>query len=435
MNTVLRILRSLIPKRLFVALQPHYHGTLATLSALRYRFPAKKLYVIGVTGTKGKSTVTEIITAILEEAGYAVALSNSIRFKVADESEPNLYKMSMPGRSFMQQFLARAVREDCAFAVIEMTSEGAKLNRHKHTEMDAFIFTNLSPEHIESHGSFEAYRDAKLSLRDALITSSKNDKVVIANKDDEHGAMFMDVPDTIQRRPFSLKQAEPYATNDRGVLLTFEGASMHSPLVGVFNIYNILAAATFARSIGIPVDVIKRAVENLAIVKGRVEKIDEGQHFAVYVDYAHTSDSLEKLYQAFPHERKICVLGNCGGGRDRWKRPDMAQVAEQYCSEVILTNEDPYDEDPKAIVEEMVAGMTEKEPTVIMDRRLAIRYALQKALDRDVVLVTGKGTDPYIMGPKGTKTPWSDEHVVREELRTLLNKPIEGDAGGNRDVQ
>ncbi len=435
MDTVIRTLRTIIPKRVFTALQPHYHGMLATLSAVWYRFPARKLYVVGVTGTKGKSTVTEIITAILEEAGYTVALSNSIRFKVADRSEPNLYKMSMPGRSFMQHFLSRAVAEDCAFAVIEMTSEGAKLNRHKHTEMDAFIFTNLSPEHIESHGSFEAYRDAKLSLRDSLIASSKSDKVVISNKDDEHGVMFMEVPDTIERRPFSLKQAEPYASNDRGVLLTFEGTSMHSPLIGVFNIYNILAAATFARAVGIPVDVIKRAVEKLTLVKGRVEKIDEGQRFAVYVDYAHTSDSLEKLYQAFPNERKLCVLGNCGGGRDRWKRPEMARVAEQYCNEVILTNEDPYDEDPEAIVQEMVAGMEEKEPTIIMDRRLAIRHALTKARDRDVVLVTGKGTDPYIMGPKGTKTPWSDEQVVREELRALLDKPKEGDAGRDRDVQ
>jgi len=408
---------------------------LAFLGAVRYRFPSRKIYVVGVTGTKGKSTVTELIAAILEEAGHTVALSNSIRFKIADESERNLYKMSMPGRFFLQHFLARAVEEDCGFAVIEMTSEGAKLNRHKHIDMDAFVFTNLSPEHIESHGSFEAYRDAKLKIRDALIASKKSRRVIVSNKDDEHGPLFGDAPEGVERYFFSLKQAEPYAVNDRGVLLTFEGVSIHSELVGVFNIYNILAAAVFARSLGIHADVIKRAVEKVKTVKGRAEKIEEGQHFSVLVDYAHTADSLEKLYQAFPHERKICVLGNCGGGRDTWKRPEMAKVAEKYCSEIVLTNEDPYDEDPNAIVQSMVDAMSEKKPTVLMDRREAIRHALGRAHDRDVVLVTGKGTDPYIMGPKGTKTPWSDEQVVREELRALLHKSEDGNTSGNGNIQ
>jgi len=435
MEHLLRILRMFIPKRLFRKVQPTYHGLLATLGALRYGFPSKKLYVVGITGTKGKSTVAELISAILEEAGYTTALSNSIRFKIAGESVPNTYKMSMPGRFFLQRFLSRAVAEDCSFAVIEMTSEGAHLNRHKHVYMDAFVFTNLAPEHIESHGSFEAYRDAKLSLRDALITSPKSDKVVVSNKDDAHGSMFADVPDTVGKRMYSLKQAEPHATNDRGVLFTFEGVSMHSPLVGTFNIYNILAAATFARSVGIHTDVIKRAVEKLAIVKGRVERVDEGQPFSAYVDYAHTPDSLEQLYKAFPNERKICVLGNCGGGRDTWKRPAMAKIAEQYCDEIVLTNEDPYDEDPEAIVRSMADAMEEKTPTIIMDRREAIRHALARAQRHDVVLVSGKGTDPYIMGAKGTKIPWSDERVVREELRALFQKPEDGDAGSNGHVE
>jgi UDP-N-acetylmuramoyl-L-alanyl-D-glutamate--2,6-diaminopimelate ligase len=264
--------------------------------------------------------------------------------------------------------------------------------------------------------------------------SEKPQRVIVANKDDAHGAMFLDVPDGVEKRPYSLKQAEPHASNDRGSLLTFEGVSIHSPLVGTFNIYNILAAATFARHIGVHVDVIKRAIEKLAIVKGRVERIEEGQNFSVFVDYAHTSDSLEQLYKAFPNDRKICVLGNCGGGRDTWKRPAMAKIAEQYCHEIILTNEDPYDEDPDAIVQEMVAGLTGKEPTIIMDRRMAIRHALSRAENHDVVLVTGKGTDPYIMGKKGSKTPWSDERVVREELRAMLKKTEEGDTGGNGNV-
>lgn len=435
MEKILRITKLFIPKRLFRTLQPYYHGTLATLGAIRYGFPSRKLFVVGVTGTKGKSTVSELITAILEEAGHTVALSNTIRIKVADESLPNLYKMSMPGRFFIQKFLARAVQEDCGFAVLEMTSEGSKMNRHKHIELDALVFTNLTPEHIESHGSFESYRDAKLRLRDTLITSPKQRRVVVANSDDEYGALFLEVPEDITALPYTLKKAEPYASNERGTLLTFEGKSIHSPLPGFFNIYNILAAATFARSIGIHLDVIKSAVEKLKIVKGRVERVEEGQKFGVIVDYAHTADSLEKLYQSFKDQGKICVLGNCGGGRDAKKRPEMAHIAETYCRKIILTNEDPYDEDPQKIVAEMQAGLKEKQAEVIMDRRLAIRHALSLAQEHELVLITGKGTDPYIMGPRGTKEEWSDERVAREELRTLLNKSKENDAGSDGNVE
>ncbi len=434
MEKILRIFKLVIPRRLFNTLQPKYHGLLADISALKYHFPSKKIYVVGITGTKGKSTVAELITAILEEAGHTVALSSTIHFKIADEIKPNMYKMSMPGRFFMQKLLSDAVKEDCGFAVIEMTSEGAKLNRHKHIELDALVFTNLSPEHIESHGSFENYRDAKLMLRDALINSKKQNKVMVVNKDDKHGDVFLEVPEDIEKKPFSIKHAEPYVTNERGTLLTLDGVSIHSPLTGVFNIYNILAAATFAKSIGIKTEVIKSAIEKLSKVKGRVERVEEGQKFGVIVDYAHTTDSLEKLYKSFENHRKICVLGNCGGGRDTWKRPEMAHIAEKYCSEIILTNEDPYDEDPEKIINDMKKGLKEKEATVIMDRRLAIKEAISKARDNDVVLITGKGTDPYIMEAKGKKTPWSDEQVTRSELRKLLNKPEENDASGDRNI-
>ncbi len=420
METFLDLLRRSVPKRFFRTLQPSYHRFLATLGAIRHHFPSRALCVIAVTGTKGKSTVTELIASILEEAGNTVALSNTIRFKVGDESEPNLYKMSMPGRFFMQSFLARAVRSGCSHAVLEMTSEGARMHRHAHIDLDALVFTNLSPEHIESHGSFEAYRDAKLSLRDALVHSQKQKRIVVANKDDQYGHLFLDVPEGVERRPYSLKQAEPHNENERGVLLTFEGVSIYSPLVGLFNVYNILAAATLARALGIAPEVIKRGVERQTLVKGRVEKVDEGQNFFAVVDYAHTADSLEKLYTAFKQERKICVLGSCGGGRDTWKRPEMAKVAERHCDQIILTNEDPYDEDPEKIIRDMVRGLEKKKATIIMDRRLAIRRALRMARSHDAVLITGKGTDPYIMGRNGSKVPWSDERVVREELRTLL---------------
>ena len=164
MPRVLENMKAILPTPLFKVLQPIYHILLSFLGALIYRFPSKKIKVVGITGTKGKSTVTEMLNAILEEAGYATALSNTIRFKIGSESERNMHKMTMPGRFFVQRFLRQAVDAGCEWVVLEMTSEGVKQFRHKWISLDALIFTNLSPEHIEAHGSFEKYRDAKRAL-------------------------------------------------------------------------------------------------------------------------------------------------------------------------------------------------------------------------------------------------------------------------------
>jgi UDP-N-acetylmuramoyl-L-alanyl-D-glutamate--2,6-diaminopimelate ligase len=201
--------------------------------------------------------------------------------------------------------------------------------------------------------------------------------------------------------------------------MTFDNTKIKSHLSGKFNIYNILAATTFAKSQSISTETIKNAIEKFRGIRGRVERIEEGQDFTVVVDYAHTADSLEKLYEAFQNTKRICVLGNTGGGRDKWKREVMGAVADKYCSDIILTNEDPYDEDPRAIVEDMTTGIKNVDFQIIMDRREAIHKALSIAETGDTVLITGKGTDPYIMGPNNSKLEWDDAEVVREELSKL----------------
>lgn len=414
MESLLRVLKKFIPARVFATCQPAYHYTLALLGALRYGFPSRKLTIIVVTGTKGKSSVVEIVNALFEEAGFQTACASTIRFKVAEESEPNMYKMTVPGRFFLQHFLWRAVRAGCQYAIIEMTSEGARQFRHSFIDFDTLIFTNLAPEHIESHGSFEAYKAAKLKLRDALNDSPQSEKRIIVNRDDAHGADFLDVP-SAKQLTYGIKDAEPYTTTERGVLITFHGTSIHSPLVGVFNIYNLLAAATCAYSYGISKEQIKTTLESFSLILGRAEKVDVGQKFSVVVDYAHTPESLIAIYEAFPG-RKICVLGNTGGGRDRWKRPKMGSIADEYCDHIILTDEDSYDEDPREILDDMTKGITKHTPEIILDRRQAIAHAISLAQAKDAVLITGKGTDPYIMGPNGSKVPWSDSRVAREEL-------------------
>lgn len=426
LETILRATEKLIPKKLYRFFQPAYHFGLAFLGAIKYGFPSKRIKIVAVTGTKGKSSVTELINAILEEAGHTTALGGTIRFKVGPESKPNLFKMSMPGRFFVQHFIKEAVEAKCDWLVLEMTSEGAKQFRHMFVDLDALVFTNMAPEHIESHGSYEKYKECKLNIARRLNNTSKKDTKIIVNKDDKEAMDFVEAAYPAQPLYYSLGEAVPYKYEE-SIQMRFDNATLFSHLQGEFNIYNILAAATFAKSIGIDIETIKRAVEKLEEIPGRAQKItgttniaDRGeQTFDTYVDYAHTVDSLKALYKTFKGKRMICVLGNTGGGRDTWKRPEMAKMADEYCNHIILTNEDPYDEDPEKILNEMKVGIEKNPYEIIIDRREAINKALSKAETGDVVLITGKGTDPYIMGPHGTKETWSDYEVVKEELEKL----------------
>ncbi len=451
MEKALFLAKKLIPKRVFSFFQPAYHYSLALLGAMIYRLPARHIKVVFVTGTKGKSSTVEILNTILEKAGYKTAVAGTVRFKVREKSWPNLYKMTIPGRFFLQKFLRESVTAKCDYAIIEMTSEGAKQFRHKFIPFDALIFTNLAPEHIESHGSYEKYLLAKLSLCRALENSNKKNRVVVANTDDKEGFKFLETK-VETAIPYSLKNAEPYKATSNGLEMTIDGEVFRSLLKGIFNIYNILGAVSYAKSQGIKSEDIKEALENLSLIRGRAEIVrlpEKNLGFDVVVDYAHTPDSLRAIYEAFKDKKIIGVLGNTGGGRDKWKRPEMGKIADIYCEKIILTNEDPYNEDPEVIVKEIAEGIKNHKPEIIMDRREAIGRALRLAEDlvprltprnpstssgqessglaRDsyendknvVVLITGKGTDPYIMESNGKKTPWDDASVVRQELEKL----------------
>lgn len=447
---MLGLIKKLIPKKIFRELQPAYHFGLSLVGALIYRFPSRKIIVIGVTGTKGKSTTTEMLYHIFKAAGYKVALQNTIHFIVGEKEERNLYKMTMPGRFFIQHFLRRAVSEGCQVAVLEMSSEGAKQYRHKFIDLDALVFTNLSPEHIESHGSYEKYVEAKLSIAKTLIKragekSSPNglfeesflpSPAIIANQGDKESEKFLAL-DIKTKIPYSLKDAQNVKSTNEGSSFEIGGVKFETKIPGLFNVSNMLGAIKCAEHFSVKLEDAKKGLEGMSIVRGRMEKVDEGQNFEVVVDYAHTADSLRAIYSTYKDFHTVCILGNTGGGRDKWKRPEMAKVADEYCSEIILTNEDPYDEDPMQIINEMKVGILNKPLQIILDRREAIREALirarwlastsaKAAADKQgtsnqnlAVLITGKGTDPYIMGPNGSKTPWDDAKVVREELKKI----------------
>lgn len=437
-NSLVRLLKKIIPEPVVRAFRKPYHAALAFLMAASYGFPANKLTVIGVTGTKGKSTVAEMLFAILRASGRKTALLSTIRFAIEDASEPNKYKMTLQGRGFAQAFMKKALDAGCTHVVIELTSESVLQYRHWFLNLDGLIVTNIQKEHLERHGGFEGYVAAKRALVETLAQSTKSNRVLVANDDVPESKAFLSIPHLSKAIGFGMSELSSVASDERHVEFEYADTHFSLPIPGTFNAMNALAAIKLCEAFGVSRADSKRALAALPPVQGRVERIEAGQDFIAIVDYAHTPDSLQALYGAFQNQRKICVLGNTGGGRDTWKRPLMGKIADESCDTVILTNEDPYDEDPQAIVNAMAAGMT-RAPKIIMDRREAIRAALRLAMsmskgaqpidpargarNQDVaVLISGKGTDPYIMEADGQKIPWSDAQVVREELKLLAAK-------------
>ncbi len=415
-----------------------YHYCFALIGGVFYRlsfFTSKNMTVIGVTGTSGKTTTVEMIARILEEAGYKVGVLSSVKFKIGSQEEENKLKMTMPGRMMIPKFLRRARK--CDYVVLEVTSEGIKQYRHKFIHFDIAVLTNLSPEHIESHGSFEKYREAKLKL----FQIAK--KTHIINLDDENKDYFLPFP-AERKYFFSLKncrqkekffqenknyqiiRAENIDISNQGISFILKGTTFRLNLLGKFNIYNALAAISLGISEGISLETCKRALEKFKKMPGRMEVVVKSP-FTVIVDYAHTPNSLEKVYKTIKEGLKnkkskmICVLGSCGGGRDKWKRPVLGEIAATYCDKVIITNEDPYDDDPEEIIENVFQG-TKGKGEKILDRREAIRKALEISQKNDIVIITGKGSEPWMCVEKGKKIPWDDRQIVREELRRLLEK-------------
>ncbi|MDP3093819.1 MAG: archease [bacterium] len=422
-----------------------YHFFLAFLAALIYGFSSRKIKTIGVTGTSGKSTVVAMMAAILEEAGFKVASLSSIRFCIAGKEEVNNKRMTLPGRFFVQQFLSRAVKAGCQYAVLEITSEGIAQHRHRFIGFEAVVFTNLSLEHIESHGSFEKYREVKGKLFKACRG------IHILNLDDENIDYFNRFRArekwgySIERKVQSAKrktttenlkfiEATNCATID-GLRFFTGNTEFNLGLLGEFNIYNALAAIAVARSQGIDLEACRKALEGFKGVPGRMEEVIFTP-FKAFVDYAITPVALEKVYQTLvsrripdtryqiPDTKLICVLGSCGGGRDKWKRPVLGQIAAKHCGQIILTNEDPYDENPQEIVDDIKKGIQNtkyqiQDTKVILDRRQAISKALGLAQPGDTVIITGKGCEPSMCLANGKQITWDDRQVVREEMRKL----------------
>ncbi len=401
-----------------------YHFLYSFFGALWYRFPSRKIQVVAVTGTNGKTTTVDFTSRILKEAGFKVAAFSSIKFEIAGEEEPNLFKMTMPGRAVLQKLIRKAVDLGCDVVVMEVTSEGVRQHRHRFINFDTACFTNLSPEHIESHGSFEKYRKEKEKL--FRVTQ----KTHVINIDDENADHFLKYPAehkilyTIKKKEKALR-AEKIESSSGGVSFFVEKERFQIGIPGRFNVYNALVAIAVAKSKGVNLKTASSALRKEFVLPGRMEEVASSP-FKVIIDYAVTPEALKETYKEikenFSPSKIISVLGACGGGRDRWKRPILGEIANEYCDYIILTNEDPYDEDPEKIIAEIESGILKekenkrKKYEKIVDREEAVKKALKIARKDDVVVITGKGCEPWMCLANGKKVPWSDKDIIKKHL-------------------
>lgn len=410
-------------------------AALADLSCAFYDYPAHHLRTIGVTGTDGKTTTSNLISIILETAGQRTGLMTTANFRIGEQEWENTTRQSTLEALEIQQLLRRMLDEQASYAVIEATSHGLELQRVRGCAFDVGVVTNITHEHLDFHKTLDAYRRAKARLFEML--DPQRDKglgshpVAILNRDDSSYDILkpychvpildygIDTPAAVRAVDVQLEAA---STRFRVVLPDGE-YNLETQLVGRFNVSNALAAIATTYSQGIPIATIASALSRVKGVTGRMERIDEGQPYTVIVDYAHTADSLTKVLATLrpvTPGRLIVVFGSAGE-RDRQKRPVMGQIAAQMADFFVITDEDPREEDREQILREIAAGaeiqgkQQGKDFLCIADRTEAIATAFARAQADDTVLLAGKGHEQsIIMGRE--KLPWDDRRVAREQI-------------------
>lgn len=407
-----------------------YHKWMAILAALLYGFPANKMTVIGVTGTNGKTTTSNIIHRIFMEAGQKAGLITTVNFKVGETEEVNETKMSSLSPFLMQKKLRQMQKAGCKVVVLEATSHALVQSRLWGVNVDTALFTNLTRDHLDYHGTMEEYRNAKGLLFAGLNPAPRKSgvqKISVINRDDPEAEYFAKFPVDqlfefgIQNGAYVARNLESDPGGTRFTLRIPNGEEqIDFRIPGRMNVYNALAAATVASAHGINIQVIKKALESMRPVPGRLEVIDEGQPYTVVVDYAHAEDALRELLSMFKElttGQLIVVFGACGD-RDQKKRPGMGAIAHEFADVVILTNDDLYSETGESIAAMVRAGIPRKEGEgfwQVLDRREAIRLALSLAKEGDTVIVAGKGAEVFqVIGKR--KILHDDRVVVRELL-------------------
>lgn len=408
-----------------------YHKAVAVAAAVYYRFPANRLNVIAITGTKGKTTTTNLIASVLTEAGFKVGMTSTINFQIGDLRLSNTSKITTLGPFFLQRMLRQMVNERCTHAVLEVSSHAILQNRIWGINVDTVVMTNIGEDHLEYHGGFENYLRTKGLLWSRMNRSTRKaniQKVSIINKDDSHFNYF-DQFYADRKFTYGMGGGTCFAT-DVELKATGTAFTLHIPnnqvdinlkMPGEFNVYNAVAAATVGLVNNINVTTLKEALEKSSSIPGRYESIDCGQNFNVIVDYAHTVESLEsllELYKRLTRGKLYVVFGATGGGRDKAKRPKMGAAADKHADYIVVSDDDPYEEDEWKICEDVAGGIKRIEGDnfwKIPTRMEAIKMVLALATEGDTVVLAGKGAEE-IQIVHGKSIPWDDRKIVRQLL-------------------
>lgn len=403
------------------------YKTLEDMTLAFYDYPSKKMNIFGVTGTNGKSTITSTLRHVLNRLDEPTGYVGTISIEYGDVvREPSL---TTPDVVEMNDILNDMYMAGMKSVALEVSSQGLDLNRVDTIDFDCAIFTNLSPEHLDYHKDMEDYYQAKKHLFEIM----KKDSIAIINIDDPYGKRLYNDLSLENKFSVSLNGPADYMAQD---IVLHESSSsftlingeekllVETNVVAKFNIYNLIQVIAAVHQKGYPLRDIVALVRDLPIVKGRVNFIEEGQRFNAVVDYSHTPDGFEKIYQylrSITENRLICVYGNAGG-RDQTKRPVMGEISDKYCDLIVITEQDRRTEDIESIKNMMVQRI-EKTPYVFIPKRFeAIEYALNQAEPGDTVVVLGKGDERFQHGPKG-KEPWpGDDEAVKMILKEIVDE-------------
>lgn len=393
---------------------------MAKFSSAFYEEPSKKMNLIGVTGTNGKTTTTYLIKRIFEEEGNKTGVMGTLGAVINGERIEN--RNTTPESLLIQRHLRRMLDKGINYCVMEVSSHALDLKRVEYTNFQVGVFTNLTEDHLDYHKTMENYYRSKLKL------FNMTEKYNVINADDEYGRrMLMDIENKVPVLTYGINEKYHvyatdvnYHTNGVDFILNTPKGSIpiHMKLLGMFNVYNALAAASCAISYDISLPVIKKGIESVTGIKGRFEVIHvESRDFDVIIDYAHTPDGLEKVLKAidgFAQGRKIVIFG-AGGNRDREKRPIMGEIAAKYADICIVTSDNPRYEDPDKIIEDILVGVKrgKAEYVAITDRKEAIKYAIDIAKPKDTILLAGKGHEKYII-IKDKMIPFDEKQIVMD---------------------
>ncbi len=455
MRFIFKVIKFILPQAAQNKIRPVWHGFLALLGNLYYGRPSEKIRVIGVTGTAGKSTTVQMLARILNHGGFKTGYITTVEFFDGDRVEKNQHGLSMPGGMLLQKSLGRILDNGCVCAIVEATSEGLAQNRHLAIQFDGALLTNLSEAHLQAHGGFENYRAAKAKLFQAVERSKqkkldfKFPKFLGINLDDLKSSFFASYRaeykfgitflNSASERALAAQHqfAKVYLGEKLDLSGSFSAGSSFEvdrtqfqiPLPGRFNAVNAFLSAAAANACGISLEQSARALAGFNEIAGRMQEIPNSRGFKVFLDYAPEPLGMENALaavSAMPHKRLIHVFGSTGGRRDSKKRFKFGAISARYADEIIITNDDVYDSDPEKIADDVTQGIreaSEHTPNLqvarILDRRAAIKKALVLAAPGDVVIITGKGSEQFLILPGDKRILWDEQSEIENALASL----------------